>query len=169
MVNNNIPPEAAPFLGIPVAELLHGSDISGPLRNETVEVLLNMKQHFLVNEPLLQIYQNRLGLPLDGPSVSITETVPAIERELRRRSRPEFVGRGPIAEIKASVDVLEVAQRYTKMIRCGAGKWKGICPLHDEQSPSFYVYEADQHFHCYGCHAHGDVINLMILMGSGNV
>lgn len=32
----------------------------------------------------------------------------------------------------------------------------GLCPFHDEKTPSFYVYP--DHYHCYGCHAHGDVI-----------
>src|SRR6185312_9346103 len=34
--------------------------------------------------------------------------------------------------------------------------WKGCCPFHGEKSPSFYVY--DDHFHCFGCGAHGDAI-----------
>ena len=40
--------------------------------------------------------------------------------------------------------------------RSGA-TWKGCCPFHDEKTPSFVVYP--DHFHCYGCGAHGDAID----------
>lgn len=36
----------------------------------------------------------------------------------------------------------------------------GLCPFHEENTPSFYVYH--DHFHCYGCHAHGDVITFVM-------
>jgi DNA primase len=44
--------------------------------------------------------------------------------------------------------------------------WKGLCPFHNEKSPSFYVY--DDSFHCFGCGAHGDVFaSLMRAEGLG--
>lgn len=36
-----------------------------------------------------------------------------------------------------------------------------ICPLHNEDSPSFYIYTRENKFHCYGCGAHGDVIDFI--------
>jgi hypothetical protein len=42
----------------------------------------------------------------------------------------------------------------------------GPCPLHNESTPSFHVYP-DQHYHCYGCGAHGDVADLELALGGG--
>jgi DNA primase len=39
-------------------------------------------------------------------------------------------------------------------------QWKGCCPFHNEKTPSFYVY--DDHFHCFGCGAHGDAITFLM-------
>ncbi len=43
--------------------------------------------------------------------------------------------------------------RRTRLTKAGR-QWKGCCPFHNEKSPSFHVY--DEHFHCFGCGAHGD-------------
>jgi DNA primase len=39
-------------------------------------------------------------------------------------------------------------------------QWKGCCPFHGEKTPSFYVY--DDHYHCFGCGAHGDAIGFVM-------
>ena len=44
----------------------------------------------------------------------------------------------------------------------GTDRLSGCCPFHDDQQPSFMVDEGDQHFHCFGCHAHGDVIDFVM-------
>jgi CHC2 zinc finger len=41
-----------------------------------------------------------------------------------------------------------------------AGQLVGLCPLHPEKTASFHVYLGDNHYHCYGCGAHGDVTDL---------
>lgn len=38
------------------------------------------------------------------------------------------------------------------------GEWSGKCPFHDDGSPSLRVYDDDNHYHCFGCGAHGDAI-----------
>ncbi len=49
--------------------------------------------------------------------------------------------------------------RKTRLVRNGR-QWKGCCPFHNEKTPSFYVY--DDHFHCFGCGAHGDAIAFLM-------
>ncbi|WP_372618536.1 DNA primase [Falsiroseomonas sp.] len=49
--------------------------------------------------------------------------------------------------------------RKTRLTRSGRN-WKGCCPFHGEKTPSFYVY--DDHFHCFGCGAHGDAITFVM-------
>jgi DNA primase len=58
-------------------------------------------------------------------------------------------------ELRARVPLADLIGRGVKLARSGR-QWKGCCPFHDEKTPSFYVY--DDHFHCFGCGAHGDAI-----------
>ena len=55
--------------------------------------------------------------------------------------------------------------RRVKLRRAGRG-WIGCCPFHNEKSPSFHVY--DDHFHCYGCGAHGDAISFLMKTTEGS-
>jgi DNA primase len=66
------------------------------------------------------------------------------------------------ARIKQHVSITELASRLTTLKFAGA-ECVGLCPLHEERSPSFYVNEAKGVFHCHGCAAGGDVITLVQL------
>lgn len=65
----------------------------------------------------------------------------------------------PLAELKAEFDLAAVVGRYAKLERRGK-LWQSLCCFHAEKSPSFYVYPS-QRFHCFGCGAHGDVLDFM--------
>lgn len=52
-----------------------------------------------------------------------------------------------------------VVGKRVKLVRSGKN-WKGLCPFHDEKSPSFYVY--DDSYHCFSCGQHGDVIDFVV-------
>lgn len=61
---------------------------------------------------------------------------------------------------QSSVDfpaVVEVAG--VTLRQCGAGRFRGRCPFHNEKTPSFVVYPDG--FHCFGCGAHGDAIDFV--------
>ncbi len=62
-----------------------------------------------------------------------------------------------IDDIKARVDIVELIARRVKLQRAGK-TWKGLCPFHNEKTPSFTVW-ADGYYHCFGCGAHGDVLD----------
>ena len=62
-------------------------------------------------------------------------------------------------ELRARTPLAALIGRRTKLTR-SARDWKGCCPFHNEKSPSFYVY-AD-HYHCFGCGAHGDAIGFVM-------
>jgi DNA primase len=62
-------------------------------------------------------------------------------------------------ELRARTPLPALIGRRVKISRSGR-QWKGCCPFHGEKTPSFYVY--DDHFHCFGCGAHGDAISFVM-------
>ncbi len=52
----------------------------------------------------------------------------------------------------------EVVGDYVQLKSAGGGQKKGLCPFHDEKSPSFHVTPSKGYFHCFGCQQGGDVI-----------
>lgn len=62
-----------------------------------------------------------------------------------------------IAAIREKVRIEDVVGDYVQLRRAGADSLKGLCPFHDEKSPSFHVRPNHGHFHCFGCGEGGDV------------
>ncbi|HNP13823.1 MAG TPA: DNA primase [Mycobacterium sp.] len=62
-----------------------------------------------------------------------------------------------IAAIRERVSIEDVVGDYVQLRRAGADSMKGLCPFHDEKSPSFHVRPNHGHFHCFGCGEGGDV------------
>ena len=63
--------------------------------------------------------------------------------------------------LRQRVDLVEVLTPYVELKRAGAA-YKGLCPFHDEKSPSFMIQKGDSHYHCFGCGAHGDAIQFLM-------
>ncbi|MBX6374720.1 MAG: DNA primase, partial [Acetobacteraceae bacterium] len=63
-------------------------------------------------------------------------------------------------ELRARTPLAALIGRRTRLTRAGGRNWKGCCPFHQEKTPSFYVYE--DHFHCFGCGAHGDAVSFVM-------
>ncbi|MFM7760529.1 MAG: DNA primase [Burkholderiaceae bacterium] len=59
------------------------------------------------------------------------------------------------------VDIVEVVGRYVQLKKGGAN-YLGLCPFHNEKSPSFTVSPTKQFFHCFGCGANGSAIGFMM-------
>ena len=62
-----------------------------------------------------------------------------------------------IAAIRDKVRIEDIVGDYVQLRRAGADSLKGICPFHDEKSPSFHVRPNHGHFHSFGCGEGGDV------------
>ncbi|MBR0680080.1 DNA primase [Roseomonas eburnea] len=62
-------------------------------------------------------------------------------------------------ELRARTPLPGLIGRKTRLLKSGRN-WKGCCPFHGEKTPSFYVY--DDHFHCFGCGAHGDAVTFVM-------
>ncbi len=63
--------------------------------------------------------------------------------------------------LRSRIDLIEVLSPYLKLQRAGAAH-KGLCPFHEEKTPSFVVQRGDSHYHCFGCGAHGDAIQFLM-------
>ena len=74
------------------------------------------------------------------------------------------IGRIPeslIQEILARVDIVELVGQSLKLKKTGAN-YSGLCPFHNEKTPSFSVSATKQFYHCFGCGAHGDAIAFLM-------
>jgi DNA primase len=61
-----------------------------------------------------------------------------------------------VAEIRERADIVQLVGRHVTLKKSGSRHW-GLCPFHNEKSPSFQVHEDKQIFYCFGCGAGGDV------------
>ncbi|MBK8480396.1 MAG: DNA primase [Proteobacteria bacterium] len=66
-----------------------------------------------------------------------------------------------VAQIRDRTDLVEVVGRHVQLKRAGAS-FKGLCPFHEEKTPSFNVNPVRGFFHCFGCHTSGDVIAFLM-------
>lgn len=66
-------------------------------------------------------------------------------------------GGATIEDLKSQINIVDVIGRVVPLKRAGAN-YKGVCPFHNEKTPSFVVSEQKQIFTCFGCGATGDVI-----------
>jgi DNA primase len=65
-----------------------------------------------------------------------------------------------VREAVEAADMVEVVSARTQLRRSGA-RWTGLCPFHDEKTPSFSVNPADKLFYCFGCGKGGDIISFV--------
>ncbi|MDD4615579.1 MAG: DNA primase [Alphaproteobacteria bacterium] len=66
-----------------------------------------------------------------------------------------------LEEIRNRLPLSGIVGARIRMVRAGR-EFKGCCPFHNEKTPSFYVNDDKQFFHCFGCGAHGDVIGFLM-------
>ncbi|MBA2505877.1 MAG: DNA primase, partial [Thermoleophilaceae bacterium] len=65
-----------------------------------------------------------------------------------------------IDRVKEAVDMVELVSQRTDLRRAG-GQWSGICPFHEERSPSFSVNAESKVYYCFGCQEKGDAIRFV--------
>src|SRR5438105_3843795 len=69
-----------------------------------------------------------------------------------------------VAQLKSSVDIVPVIQEYVRLRKAGPTRYSGLCPFHNEKTPSFSVHAGHQFYKCFGCGAAGDVLKFVMEM-----
>ncbi len=71
-----------------------------------------------------------------------------------------LISNGSLEQVKQAVDIVEVVSAHTDLRRQGA-RWVGLCPFHEERTPSFSVDAQEKLYHCFGCGVGGDTIKFV--------
>lgn len=69
-----------------------------------------------------------------------------------------LIRREDIDAVRERADLREIVEQYVTLKKAGIGSYKGLCPFHDERTPSFHVRPQVGTYHCFGCGESGDVI-----------
>lgn len=63
--------------------------------------------------------------------------------------------------VKQQADIVRIVGDYVKLKKSGAQNFSGLCPFHNEKTPSFSVHATRQFYHCFGCGVSGDVFSFV--------
>src|SRR4051794_4000001 len=74
---------------------------------------------------------------------------------------PGLIRRSDIDEVRARINLADVVGDYVTLKSAGVGSLKGLCPFHEERSPSFHVRPQVGFYHCFGCGEGGDVFTFL--------
>jgi hypothetical protein len=79
------------------------------------------------------------------------------------RLQPDILAPPPLNArlLKACVDFVALAEQFTRLRRTGR-QFLGLCPLHKERHPSFYIHPEKKVFYCFGCGAGGDLFDFVM-------
>lgn len=76
----------------------------------------------------------------------------------------QFFGEEFLNELRSRVDIVSVVEQYVTLKRSSSSSMVGLCPFHNEKTPSFHVDANRKFYHCFGCNAGGDVITFVMKM-----
>jgi DNA primase len=72
-----------------------------------------------------------------------------------------LIRRSDIDEVRSRINIADIVGDYVTLKSAGVGSLKGLCPFHDERSPSFHVRQQAGRYHCFGCGEDGDVFTFL--------
>ena len=72
-----------------------------------------------------------------------------------------LIRRSDIDEVRSRINIADIVGDFVTLKSAGVGSMKGLCPFHDERSPSFHVRPQVGYYHCFGCGEGGDVFTFL--------
>src|SRR5690606_2206007 len=72
-----------------------------------------------------------------------------------------LIRRSDIDEVRSRINIADIVGDYVTLKSAGVGSLKGLCPFHEERSPSFHVRPQVGRYHCFGCGEDGDVFTFL--------
>ena len=81
--------------------------------------------------------------------------------DLERGETMPWYSEEQIEEVRSRSDIVSVIGRYVRLKRAGSG-YTGLCPFHNEKTPSFHVNPARQMYKCFGCGVGGNVLTFVM-------
>ncbi|MDO7882158.1 DNA primase [Salinibacterium soli] len=75
-----------------------------------------------------------------------------------------LIRRSDIDEVRSRTNIADIVGDYVSLKSAGGGSMKGLCPFHEERSPSFHVRPQVGFYHCFGCGEGGDVFTFLMKM-----
>lgn len=74
---------------------------------------------------------------------------------------PGLIRRSDIDEVRSRTNIADIVGDFVTLKSAGVGSLKGLCPFHEERSPSFHVRPQAGLYHCFGCNEGGDVFSFL--------
>ena len=97
------------------------------------------------------------------PLLQCLQTLP-VDPHRRIEFMAGLIRKEDIDEVRARTDIREIIEGYVSLKSAGIGTFKGLCPFHDERTPSFNVRPQVGSYHCFGCGESGDVYSFVMAM-----
>ena len=98
-------------------------------------------------------------------AIPYREFADSVEVEVKQKKRKTRTKRPDYEQIKRDHDIVDFVARHTALRKSG-NRYVGLCPLHPDRHPSLVIYPDQGKFHCFGCRAHGDVIDFARAIGA---
>ena len=76
------------------------------------------------------------------------------------KEKPSVIPQDFIEEVLARTDIVEIIEGSVALKKTGKN-YQGLCPFHNEKSPSFTVSQEKGFYHCFGCSAHGSALKFL--------
>ena len=74
---------------------------------------------------------------------------------------PGLIRRNDIDEVRSRINIADIVGDFVTLKSGGVDSMKGLCPFHEERSPSFHVRPSVGRYHCFGCGEDGDVFSFL--------
>lgn len=85
-----------------------------------------------------------------------------MEETRRLSSMAGLIRKEDIQEVREKARIEDIVGQHVQLRSAGSGSMKGLCPFHDERTPSFHVRPQLGYWHCFGCNEGGDVISFVM-------